>query len=414
LTFLTAGTSIQFGRAGETDMLFTFLMMSAFAAFELGRRRDSPATQWVGSQALLAFAVLAKGIAPIFFYPPVLFLAWRRRRQFPFSARAFALGALVLVLIVAAWVIPYALESSLTDLTRQAGAEISDRTPLRRSALRANRVPLYPIMLLLAAAPWSLVFPALIARRVRRAVGGLLGEPYLALAAAVAGWGVLALAVVPGAKPRYVLPIMPCAAVLAAYILARPRAARITAAGQETPSSLARSRAWFALAFVFTAVVLIAGLVNLVAAPRAEQLLLIISTTVIGLLVVLAGFQVSRHWNPLATWVLVLGLLYGVAFTGIWERRDAEKRLPVVRAAQVLAAAVPDQKIPLVCSPQFDRQIAYALVRRLGRPLDSTAPPGAHVLFARDADGSPPAARRLAAAGGITAYLIPDERGPAR
>jgi hypothetical protein len=120
----------------------------------------------------------------------------------------------------------------------------------------------------------------------------------------------------------------------------------------------------------------------------------------------------SRRGDPLVAWVLVLGLLYGVAFTGLWERRDADKRMKAVRAAAVLAAAVPNDTIPLVCRRDLDRQIVYALVRRLGRPLDTLAPAGEYVFFAPAGEEPPPAARRIGAADGFAAYLIAGE--PAR
>lgn len=414
LLFLTAAVPIQFGRAGETDMLFTFLLMSAIAAFDLGRRRRSPAIQWVLAQAFVALAVLAKGVAPLFFYPPVFFLVSRRRAEFPFSARAFVLGAVMLLLIVSAWIAPFAAESSLAALFRQASVEIAERTPLHQSAPGANRQPPYPIMLFLAAFPWSLVLLALLFRRVRRAAGGLRAEPYLALATAVAVWGVLALAIVPRARPRYVLPLIPCAAVVAAFVLAPPRARDAAPLAGRRRSVLARGRAWLVLGGVLVALVLVASQETLAATPRTERLSLVIATTAVGLLVVVAGAWVSRRGNPLVAWVLVLGLLYGVAFTGLWERRDADKRMQEVRAAAVLAAAVPDASTPIVCRPGFNRPMAYALVHRLGRPLDTRAPAGEYVFFAPAGEEPPPGSRRVAAAGGIAAYHVaaPDAGRP--
>ncbi len=406
LLFLTTAAVIQFGRAGETDMLFTFFLMAAFAAFELGRRRSSPSLQWVASQAAVGLAVLAKGIAPLYFYPPILFLVWRRRADFPCSARAFVLGALVLLLIIATWIVPFALESSLPALTRQAGAEIAERTPLHQPAPGANKQPPYPVMLLLAGSPWSLVLLALVLPRARRAAAGLRAEPYLVLAIAVVVWGIIAFAVVPRARPRYLLPVLPLAAVIAAFVLGAFGARSAASSADIRRPVLAGGTAWSALAGVFFLFVLVSGPTALTATPPPARLALTIATAAVGSLVMIAAAWTSRRANPLAVWILALGLLYGVIFTGFWERRDADKGTRALRAAEVLAAAVPDETIPLVCHKDFDRRVVYALAHRLGRPLTVAVPAGEYLFVARDGDQPPPAAERVALGHGVAAYRV--------
>jgi len=406
LLFLTAATTIQFGRAGETDMLFSFFLMAAFAAFEAGRRRGSPSLQWIVSQACVGLAILAKGIAPLYFYPPLLFLAWRCRAQFPFSTRAFVLGAVALAVLVAAWIVPFALESSLPALTRQAGSEIAERTPLREPAPGANRQPPYPVMLLLAASPWSLLLLAPLVPRVRRATRGLLAEPYVVLAIAVVVWGIVAFAVVPRARPRYLLPALPFAAVIAASVLAALRpASAVSAAGARRPA-LASGTAWGILAGVYYLFVVVAGRTVLAATPPSARLFLTIATAAVGSLVILAAARTSRRAHPLAVWLITLGLLYGVAYTGFWERRDADRRMRAVRAARVVAAAVPDRTTSLVCRSDFDRQVAYALAHELGRPLTAVVPDGEYLFVAREGETPPVAAERIALGHGVAAYRV--------
>ncbi|MEW6440266.1 MAG: hypothetical protein AB1640_04950, partial [bacterium] len=106
LIFLTMGIVLQYGRSGEVDSLFSFWIVSAFWCFETGRKRGSASLQWVLSQLLLAPAILTKGLAPLFFYPPVLWRAWREPRAFPFSVRAFGAGLCAEILLVSAWLLP--------------------------------------------------------------------------------------------------------------------------------------------------------------------------------------------------------------------------------------------------------------------------------------------------------------------
>jgi 4-amino-4-deoxy-L-arabinose transferase-like glycosyltransferase len=413
LLFLTAATTIQFGRAGETDMLFTFLLAAAFAAYELGRRRRSPSLQWIVSQAMVGLAVLAKGIAPLYFYPPLLFLSLRRREEFPFSRRAFALGAGVLAILVAAWIVPFALESSLPALTRQAGSELAERTPLRETAPGANRQPPYPIMLILMAAPWSPLLLALLVPRVRRLTRDALAEPYVVLAIAILAWGALLFAVVPRARPRYLLPVLPFAAVMAAAVLSAlstPAAANTaapSAANAARRPLLARNTAWCFLAGLFYLFVVVAGRTVLAATPSGPRLALAVAAAAAGTLVIVAGAWASRRADPLAVWLLALGLLYGVCYTGFWERRDADRRMRAVRAAQMLAAAAPPDATPVVCRNDFDRQVAYALAHARGRPLTVEVPAGAYVFVARETDPAPAGAERVAFGHGVAAYRVP-------
>ena len=89
LIFLTMGIIVQYGRVGELDPLFTFWVVSSISCFEIGRRRQWPWLQWFLSQALLAGGILTKGLAPLFFYPPVIYLIFKDRYKTPFSVKPF-------------------------------------------------------------------------------------------------------------------------------------------------------------------------------------------------------------------------------------------------------------------------------------------------------------------------------------
>ncbi|HSB60877.1 MAG TPA: hypothetical protein VLI67_04115, partial [Vicinamibacteria bacterium] len=223
LAFLSMGIVVQYGRTGEIDVLFAFFVTAALACFELGRRRRSPGLQWVLSQSMVAAGVLTKGIAPLFFYPPVAFCALRRRDAFPFSARAFALGLLVMAALVAAWVVPYSLRSPAAALGERLASEVAERTVGFAPGRIAWHLLSYPAVVLGSAAPWSLGLLALAAAAGRSRLAASRLDPALVFAGSVVAWGALVFLFVPGTVPRYLIPVLPFLAVLLAALLRESR-----------------------------------------------------------------------------------------------------------------------------------------------------------------------------------------------
>jgi 4-amino-4-deoxy-L-arabinose transferase-like glycosyltransferase len=225
LVFLTFGIVAQYGRPGEIDLAFAFWTTAALAAFEWGRRRSSPAVEWVLSQALAGAGVLTKGLAPVFVHPPMLLAAWRERRSHPPRAAAIAVGLAVLAAVVAVWIVPYAVAGPLPALRDRLQAEVAQRTVAAGPADALVHLARYPLVLAGAALPWSIALLALVRPRTRAAMRaawrGVLTDGYLALAAAVVSWGVLVFLFVPGTLPRYLIPVLPFAAALVAALLFR-------------------------------------------------------------------------------------------------------------------------------------------------------------------------------------------------
>src|SRR4029453_10886353 len=108
---------------GEPDLLATFWVTAALAAFELGRRRGSAALQWIAAQALLAGAILTQAAAALFFHAPALLPTWRRRLRL--RPLALVAGALLMLALVLAWLALYARSASTNALSRQLSAEIA-------------------------------------------------------------------------------------------------------------------------------------------------------------------------------------------------------------------------------------------------------------------------------------------------
>jgi 4-amino-4-deoxy-L-arabinose transferase-like glycosyltransferase len=391
LVFLTFGILPQYGRPGEMDLVFTFWVAAALAAFELGRRNRSVAWQWVLSQGLVAAGVLTKGLAPLFFHPPALLTAWRLRlRKQPV---AFAAGLVVMLTLVAAWVVPYARSGPVQALGERLSSEVAQRTTEGGLAGGLRHLARYPLVLLGAAAPWSLLLLPLATHRGRAGVRGLLDDAWLGLCGAVVAWGVLVFAVVPGTLPRYLIPVLPAAAPLAAAALAR----------LDRPSPLAWP--WPALAAAWALGLLLAarGLQADIPAPRAAWL--IGALVGLGLLVVAAAREVARRFGAATAALLAAGLLYGLVYAGIVEARAAHRRESLVAAAESLAPRVRPQ-VPVVVAEGTDRRFTWPLAHRLDRllverpsepPYDLVGPAGTPV---------PARSRLVAESGGFALWRV--------
>lgn len=385
LVFVTFGILPQYGRPGEIDLLFTFWVTAALAAFEWGRRRGSPLPQWVWSQGLVALGVLTKGLAVLFFHPPVLLLSWRRRREVRFVPWAFALGLVLLLAVLAAWVVPYALHGPVLALRDRLGAEVAQRTVDSGSADALRHLASYPFVLLGAAAPWSLVVIAGLLPRTRSVLGGLVADPWRALCGATVLWGVAVFAFVPGTLPRYLVPVFPPAAVLVAAVLGRIDRRRKLA------------WPWLVVGLLWLVAVPWVARERLVPLPGFEGPVLAATTTLLGLLAIAVGATTARRTGAVTAALLTAGLLYGLVYAGIVEARTSARYRAFETAAAELAPLVRSDA-PLVVLEGTDRRFTWPLVHRLDRLAVVRRPEGPHDIVG--AWGPPPPSATLVSESG--------------
>jgi 4-amino-4-deoxy-L-arabinose transferase-like glycosyltransferase len=389
LVFLTIGVVAQYGRTGEMDLPFVFFVAAALAAFEAGRRRGSPVLQWLVSHALVAGGILTKGIAPLFFHPPALAACWRRQARW--HGPALAAGVASMLALVALWVVPYALSGPVLALGDRLGSEVAQRTAGEGSAL-VRHVARYPFVLLGALAPWSLAVLALALPRGRALLRSLLADDWLALCGTVVLWGVVVFAFVPGTLPRYLLPVVPCAATLLAAAVARV----------DRPASAGWP--WLALAVAWLPGVAVAhartGL------PAVE----LAATAAAGLLAIAGCAALARRAGALAAALACAGLLYGVFYAGVPERLAAARHAAHVAAAEALAARV-RPNVPLVVSEGTDRRFTWPLAHALDRVLVERAPAPPYDLVGPADTPLPERSRFMLESGGYALWRV---REPAR
>ena len=380
LIFLTMGIVLQYGRSGELDALFTFWVVAALCCFEAGRRKRSPWWQWGLSQAILAGGILTKGLAPVFFYPPALYCAWRDRKQMPFAVRPFLIGLVLEVALVSAWLIPYAQRSSAAALGQRWTEELLSRTPAGNSAREfVLHLAYFPFEILGAMLPWSLVLGLCLLPHVRRSVGRAVRlQPSLRLAVAVALWSAGLLWLMPGAKGRYFLPGFVFMAVLCGYILACACATahhittRLMELVRET--CINRGTVWPAIGLCW------AGVCVLTARVTGHEILW--QPLIIGLIAIASTYYVVRLHRT--TWLfgplLLMALLYGIFYVGVNRVLVAEPQVQLVQAASKIAAAI-EELLPVVCEHGVVNRECFVISRSLGRPLQRHHPSqGAYLL----------------------------------
>ena len=100
--------------------------------------------------------MLTKGLAVLFFYPPVLAWALWQRPRSRFSLPMFVLGFAGMSGIVAAWLVPYAAAASLGELQERWAGEMGRVTVREGWSGALVHLVTYPLLLLGVALPWSL------------------------------------------------------------------------------------------------------------------------------------------------------------------------------------------------------------------------------------------------------------------
>lgn len=403
LIFLTMGIVVQYGRSGELDPLFTFWVVAALGCFDAGRRRRAVWLQWGLSQALLAGGILTKGLAPVFFYPPVLYCAWQDRKQVPVPPGPVLLGLALEGTIVSAWLVPYAWRTSAAMLGRQWSEELLARTPVSSSALAlVAHVVSFPLEILGAMLPWSLVLGLCLLPQVRGAMrSALRQEPSLRLAAAVSLWSTGLLWLMPGAKGRYLFPALAFMATLLGHILASAwAAAQDTVIGK---LCLDRRTPWLALGLCWGGGVALTAV--LTGHTRLWQPL------VVGLLAIAAtayGVRTTRATGPFFL-LLLTALLYGIVYTGVSRAMVAAPEMQRVQAAHTIAAAIAESR-PVVCDTQVSYRDCFEISRRVGRALYRHRPPsGDYLLVTSLHHGTPARGELLAQAAPLALWKVAPE-----
>lgn len=379
--FVSIGIVMQYGRTGEVDGLFAFWVAASLWSFETGRRKRSPWRQWFLSQTLLGPGILTKGISPLFFYPPVLWLAVRNRRDFPFSLKAFLAGLASEVSIVAAWLVPYSSAASLASLGRNLwSGEALSRTPFA-SSLGAflEHLFVFPFEVLGSLLPWSAAALLWLAPGIRSYCFGRIREnAALRLCLGILLWGFVLFWLMPGAKGRYLIPVYPFVSALVALTL---EGASLAGPSSRSIQKILDGRTcrFLRRSFVETrtgwGIAALAWSATLGVVRAMSPHLPVVQPLVAGLFILTAGSWWVRKIPSIRILqvLLVCSLLYGTAYAGLVAAHRAQKQQRSLEPVRQILAEIRED-LPVVCGRGINRGGIHLLAVRLGRVPQQSPP----------------------------------------
>jgi len=400
LAYCTFAQVLQLGRVAETEALFTLLVSAALLVWHYGYERRWPAWKtWCAAYALAAVATLVKSLqAPIYLVGAVgVYLLWRRDWPALFS-RSHLAGLAVFLAVLAAWQIPF-YERLGWDPARQiwssdVGLRLADVSPL----VVIKHLAVYPLQVLACLLPWSLLLPAYFWPQFRRTIGN--AGPMVAFLSIAWLVALPTCWLVPNAKPRYLMPLYPLAALLIGLVVER-----VFEACSEVHSVIRRGWTFFVGG---TTVSIVAGggvvaVASLLArgtfAEIAQPLwfaAIYFATAAIAFALL---FQLRNNWSPSAgaVTVFVLATFMGLTVSGVavnsLKSSGPQSGLQIAQLKDRLP-----KNIQLVSFGQIETMFTYhwrqpvqLISTRLPRSAEEL-PPGCDYFCFNSAAGEKPAA----------------------
>ncbi len=204
LIWLTNIGLIGKGRSIEIEALYVSLCaLAVICWFSWWREERSPWLVWLVPSVFLGLGWLAKGPTHlIFFYACVFALSWQTKRWRPLFHPAHLAGLLLMLVIFSAWAFPFAQTHENTAVISKwweqfAGRVTGDYFHFHVWILTIPRALVYFL-------PWLLVVPFVRFEKFqdendRRLARGLAYSTAIPL---------IAISLMPGAAPRYTLPVL--------------------------------------------------------------------------------------------------------------------------------------------------------------------------------------------------------------
>lgn len=221
LAYATMAHTLEFGRLGETEALFTACVSASLLVWHRSVLIHGRATLWAWSLAgmFVAAGTLTKGIqAPVYFAGAVL-LELARRRAWHWLREPGPYASLLSFFICwGSWQVPFLLERGWADGLEIYFFNVANRFEPRDWSHVVEHWLLYPMELFVGSlAPWSwlaigLAWPTVWQRLGQRheMVRYLLATSLFAL---------MFVWLPPGSRTRYYMPLFPCMALLAGCVV---------------------------------------------------------------------------------------------------------------------------------------------------------------------------------------------------
>jgi 4-amino-4-deoxy-L-arabinose transferase-like glycosyltransferase len=222
--YASMGQVMELGRTGETDALFALFVSGSLLVWHVCQMRgDSPYKTWCLGYLLAALGTLTKGPqAPVYFAGSITgYLLLTRQWRFAFS-KAHLAGIGVFGLVYGAWQIPYMLKLGVEGASQMYVNDVGHRFLGASWLLFLEHLAEYPFEILICVLPWSGLLIVWCNRRFRRTQGQ--ARPHAVFLAVCLAVALPTVWLPPDSRPRYLMCLFPCMALLAG--IAADRVAR--------------------------------------------------------------------------------------------------------------------------------------------------------------------------------------------
>ncbi len=225
--YATMGQVLQLGRVAESDALLTLFLSAALLIWHYAydRRRDARLA-WLVGYSFAALAALCKGPqGPVYFVAiATAYLALKRDWRFLFCRWHLA-GVVMFLVVVAAWQIPFAMAlepaAALSVWTEEG--HLGSRFQVANWWQALEHWAVFPLEVFGSLLPWSFLLPVLSTRWFWNCTGGARPMAVFALTALAVALPTCWLPV--ESRPRYLMSLYPCVALLVGLIVERSCAA---------------------------------------------------------------------------------------------------------------------------------------------------------------------------------------------
>jgi 4-amino-4-deoxy-L-arabinose transferase-like glycosyltransferase len=222
--YASMGQVVELGRTGETDALFALFVSGSLLVWHVCRiRGESPFKTWCLGYLFAALGTLTKGPqAPVYFAGAIAaYLLLTRQWRFALS-RAHVAGIGVFALVYGAWQIPFLLKMGAEGAGKMYVNDVGHRFLGADWPLFFTHLAEYPFETLICLLPWSGLLVVWCNRRFRRTQGQ--ARPHALFLTVCLAVAIPTVWLPPDSRPRYLMCLFPCIALLAG--IAADRAAR--------------------------------------------------------------------------------------------------------------------------------------------------------------------------------------------
>ncbi len=364
LAFATMGLVLQFGWLGETEAIYTLVVAASLIVWRWADTTGrSPLWGWCGGYGLAALGMLTKGPqAPLYFIGGValFLLATGRLRELLRWQHAAGLGLFLAIWL--AWEVPFYLrvgpEAAWTMLTGDIGMRFQDEAWMRT----LRHFVEFPVSVVACMLPWCVLLLAYLWRDFRRSIA-FAREDIWFLVLSI-GFASLTCYLVPGARNRYLAPILPLVALLIGLAVQQ-----CCAAGASAPLKRLMRHFFIGMGAVAAGLglwIVLATALRLGPLKGQQPAAFAIVFAVAALAAVATCIWASARpepgrvrWSALA----VAGFL-GLAYTGAIVNIFVATRHPIAAETAAVAARVPDNVQLVSIGPVDDVFLYY-----YGKPI---------------------------------------------